>query len=286
MHRTILILLFFINFSSFALEIKGFKADKKVEYKKTAKSALKLHMFFPKDYDPKKDSRPAIVFFFGGGWSGGSPSQFYPFSKHLADKGIIAIAAEYRTKKSHGTNPDTCIKDGKSAIRWVRAHAKEYGIDPKRLAAGGGSAGGHVAAATGTATSITEKGEDGNISSWPNALVLFNPVLDNGPKGYGHSRVKEYWQSFSPMHNIDKNIPPSIFFLGTKDTLIPVKTGEKWNQLVKAQGQKSELHLWDGQTHGFFNHGKTKGANGGKVYNEILAKMDAFLIKIGFLQKD
>ena len=285
MFRIFFVLLFFISYSSFALTVKGFKADKVVEYKKTAKSPLHLHMFFPKDYNPKKDSRPAIVFFFGGGWSGGSPSQFYPFSKHLASQGIVAIAAEYRTKKSHGTNPDSCIKDGKSAIRWIRAHAKEYGVDPKRIAAGGGSAGGHVAAATGTTTTIVEKGEDSSISSWPNALVLFNPVLDNGPKGYGHSRVKDYWQDFSPMHNMDKNVPPSIFFLGTKDNLIPVETGEKWNQLVKAQGQKSELHLWEGQPHGFFNYGKTKGPNGGKVYNEILNKMAAFLKEINFIKK-
>ena len=241
-----------------------------------------MNIFLPEGHKAS-DKRPAIVFFFGGGWNGGSPSQFYPFCEHLAKKGMVAMSAEYRIKSKHKTNPDACVKDGKSAVRWVRANAAKYGIDPNRIAAGGGSAGGHVAATTGTATKIVEAGEDTTVSSWPNALVLCNPVLDNGPSGYGHSRVKDYWKDFSPMHNVTKDTPPSIFFLGSKDKLIPVATGEKWKKLVADQGKKSELHVWEGQPHGFFNHGKTKGPNGGPVFNEILTKMDAFLKAIGFL---
>ncbi len=284
--KTILITLcasFLFN-SVYALDIKGFKPDKSIEYKKIGKVSLKLQMFFPEGYNPKTDSRPAIVFFFGGGWNGGSPSQFYPFSRHLANKGMVAISAEYRTKSKNKTNPDSCVKDGKSAIRWVRAHAKEYGIDPNRIAAGGGSAGGHVAATTGTATTMIEDGEDTSVSSWPNALVLFNPVLDNGPTGYGHARVKAYWKGFSPMHNITDKTPPSIFFLGSKDALIPVATGEKWDKSLKEKNIKSELHVWEGQKHGFFNHGKSPGKDGGKVYIEIVEKMDAFLKANGFLK--
>jgi len=84
------------------------------------------------------------------------------------------------------------VKDAKSAVRWIRKNALTYNIDPERIAAGGGSAGGHIAAATGTSTAFEEDGEDKSISSWPNLLVLFNPVIDNGPDGYGHSRVKGY----------------------------------------------------------------------------------------------
>ena len=270
----LLICLLFSTFTLSALEIKGFKPDESVVFKKAEKGDLKLHFFYPEGFkknDGKK--RPAIVFFFGGGWSGGSPSQFYPFCKHLASKGMVAVSAQYRTKKSHGVDPRECIKDGKSAVRWLRANAAVYGIDPNMLAAGGGSAGGHVAASTGTKTAFEEEGEDKSISSWPNLLVLCNPVVDNGKAGYGYDRVKAYWKEFSPMHNITKETPPSIFFLGSKDKLIPVSTGEVWRDKVKEQGKASELHVWEGATHGFFNLSK----EGGKYYKEIIVKMDAFL---------
>lgn len=264
-----------------ALEIKGFKPDESVDYKKTDKGQLKLHYFLPKGHqknDGKK--RPAIVFFFGGGWNGGSPSQFYPFCRHLADQGMVAVSAQYRTKKSHGVIPSECVKDGKSAIRWVRANAAKYGINPDKIAAGGGSAGGHVAACTATSTKFEEDSEDKSISSWPNLLVLCNPVLDNGKNGYGFERVKDYWQHFSPMHNVTKETPPSIFFLGSKDKLIPVSTGEAWDAKIKGIGKMSELHVWKGATHGFFNLNK----EGGKYYKEILVKMDAFLKANGYLK--
>jgi acetyl esterase/lipase len=255
-----------------ALDVKGFKPDAIVEYKKTEKKPLSLHFFYPADYKKENSEKyPAIVFFFGGGWNSGSPSQFYPFCKHLADQGVVAISAEYRTAKSHGTTPKECVMDAKSAVRWIRKNAKEYNINPDRIAAGGGSAGGHIAAATGTATSFEEESEDKSISSRPNLLVLFNPVVDNGPGGYGHSRVKGYFKEISPLHNITKETPNSIFFLGSKDNLIPVKTGEDWDKKIKAVGKKSELHIWDGQGHSFFNY-KNKA-----IYDEIIVKMDAFL---------
>ena len=178
-----------------ALEIEGFPPDKKVVYKKADGVELQLHIFNPPGHK-RTDKRPAIVFFFGGGWSSGSPSQFYPHCRYLADRGMVAISADYRVKKRNGTSPAECVKDGKSAVRWIRQHADELGIDSELLAAGGGSAGGHVAAAIGATTGFNEEGEDQGISCMPNALVLFNPVFDNGPNGYGHDRVKDYWQEF------------------------------------------------------------------------------------------
>jgi len=277
----VLLLSLFLSYSLSALEIKGFKPDESVVYKKVEKGDLKLHFFYPEGFkknDGKK--RPAIVFFFGGGWNGGSPSQFYPFCKHLASKGMVAVSAQYRTKKSHGVDPRECIKDGKSAVRWLRANAAVYGIDPDKLAAGGGSAGGHVAASTATKTVFEEEGEDKSVSSWPNLLVLCNPVIDNSQKGYGYDRVKAYWKEFSPLHNITKETPASIFFLGSKDNLIPVATGEAWRDKVKEQGKVSELHVWEGATHGFFNLNKA----GGKYYKEIIVKMDAFLKLNGYIK--
>lgn len=254
------------------------KPDKQVVYKKTPQCELKLHIFNPKGHKAG-DSTPCIVFFFGGGWNGGSPSQFYPHCKYLASRGMVAMAAEYRVKSRNNTTPKECVKDGKSAVRWIRANAKELGIDPDKVAAGGGSAGGHVAAATGNTTAFEEESEDKSISSVPNALVLFNPVYDNGPGGWGHSRVKDYWKDISPIHNLGPKSPPTIVFLGSKDKLVPVSTAEKYRDTMKKHGVRSELFVYEGQPHGFFNAGK----DGGKWFYKTVLEADKFLASLGYL---
>lgn len=270
------------------LEIKGFKPDQRIAYKETTTQSgdpvtLHLNVFEPDDHQAS-DQRPAIVFFFGGGWVGGSPSQFYPHCQHLAERGMVAISAEYRTKSGHGTDPRACVLDGKSAIRYIRQHAKSLGIDPDRIAAGGGSAGGHVAAATGTLTQFDEPGEDADISSKPNALVLYNPVFDNGPDGYGHQRVKAYWKDFSPMHNIDSSTPPTIVFLGTKDHHIPVATAKKYQSLMKKAERRCVLHLYENQPHGFFNYGKSSKKRDSPDHYQITTKhLDSFLSSLGWI---
>jgi acetyl esterase len=237
---------------------------------------LHLHIFTPND-TPEKTNRPAIVFFFGGGWMGGTPSQFYPQCRHLAQRGMVAISAEYRTARPHGTTPAECVKDGKSALRYVRANAKSLGIDPLRIAAGGGSAGGHVAAAIATLEGFNDPEDDSTVSAKPDALVLFNPVFDNGPTGYGHDRVKAYWQSFSPLHNLSAQTPPAVVFLGTKDNLIPTTTAEAFRDTMKKLGVRSELFLYEGQPHGFFN------AKNPEYYEKTLAEADRFLTSLGYL---
>ncbi len=255
------------------------KPDEERVYKKVGDVELKLHLFKPESHQAS-DKRPAIVFFFGGGWNSGTPGQFYPHCEHLAKRGMVAISAEYRVKSRHKTTPLECVKDGVSALRWVRTHATELGIDPSRIAAGGGSAGGHVAAATGTTRGVVEEGEDETVSAKPDALVLFNPVYDNGPDGYGHGRVKAYWKKISPMHNLNKATPPTIVFLGTKDSLIPVKTAENYRDLMLDAGVRSELFLYEGQPHGFFNQSRSP-----ENYQKTVKQMDEFLISLGFLEK-
>ncbi|MDA1017493.1 MAG: alpha/beta hydrolase fold domain-containing protein [Planctomycetota bacterium] len=247
-------------------------------YKKVGDVVLKLHVFEPKDFK-QSDRRAAIVFFFGGGWNGGSPSQFYEHSAYLASRGMVAMCAEYRVKSRNDTTPFECVKDGKSAVRFIRAHADEMGIDADKLAAGGGSAGGHVAAATATVPGLDEDGEDKSVSSQPNALCLFNPVYDNGPKGYGYTRVKDRYKEISPMHNIRKGMSPAIVFLGTKDSLIPVATGEEFQKRMRDVGSQSELFLYKDQPHGFFNFGRS----GGTYYHQTVTEMDRFLAKLGYI---
>ena len=168
---------------AYPLEVKGFEPDRTVQYKRVGETDLTLDVFLPPGHK-SSDRRPAIVFFFGGGWNGGSPSQFYPHCQYLASRGMVAMSAEYRVKSRHETTPRECVKDGKSALRWIRRHAAELGIDPDKVAAGGGSAGGHVAAATATTKGFNEAGEDLSVSCRPNVLVLFNPVYLNGPTVY------------------------------------------------------------------------------------------------------
>jgi acetyl esterase/lipase len=248
-------------------------------YKTVGDVELKMHIFEPDNHKPT-DRRPAIVFFFGGGWTGGSPGQFFPHCQYLASRGMIAMSAEYRVKGRHGTPPSECVKDGKSAMRWIRRNAADLGVDPDKVAAGGGSAGGHVAAAIATAKGFDEQGEDTSVAAVPNALVLFNPVYDNGPDGYGHSRVTDYWKEFSPAHNIRKGMPPAIVFLGTQDKLIPTATAEKFKTDMEAVGSRSELLLFEGEGHGFFNFGR----GGNTSYTKTVIAMDRFLASLGFLQ--
>jgi len=268
---------------------KGSKADlpqpvQRLLFKTTAdakgnKVELHLDVFLPEGHKAT-DKRPAIVFFFGGGWVGGSPSQFYSQAAYLASRGMVALAAEYRVGKTHGTTPKECVADGKSAIRYVRSHAAELGIDPDRLAAGGGSAGGHVAAATATVTAFDEPGEDTATSAVPNALVLFNPVYDNGPEGYGYDRVKDYWRQISPLQNIRKGMPPAIVWLGTQDKLIPVATAKAFQAEMQRLGSRSDLLLYEGEGHGFFNSGRGSSEN----YAKTVREMDAFLTSLGWLK--
>lgn len=257
------------------IDITGTTAE---VYKKASGDDLWIYRFDPEGHDPAKDQRPAVVFFFGGGWNGGTPNQFVPHSQYLASRGMIAFVADYRVKSRQNATPNQCVADGKSAIRWVRKNAARLGIDPTKVLAGGGSAGGHVAAATGMCDALEDAGEDLSISSKPVALLLFNPVYDNGPEGYGHSRVTEWFPAISPAHNITKDDPPTIVFLGSKDKLIPVSTGEKYRDDMQKLGIKSELHVYQGEPHGFFNRGKK-----GDHFSDTLVKTDKFLVDLGYL---
>ncbi len=216
------------------------KPDKTLEYKTvTGKDGLpynlKLQVFLPEGWRAE-DKRPSAVFFHGGGWRGGGPDHYYPQSRYAALRGMVAISVEYRTINRFGTTPRECVKDGKSAMRWVKEHANELGIDPERIVAGGGSAGGHIAAAMALVSGFNEKGEDTSVSCIPKALLLFNPVFDNGPDGFGHNLVKPYWKEISPIDHIDDQTPPTMVLLGTEDTYIPVETAKRFERQMKEKG--------------------------------------------------
>jgi len=250
------------------------KPDRIIPYKEINGTSLYLHIFNP-EMHKNSDKTPAIIFFFGGSWLTGTPRQFYPQCEYLSKKGMVCISAEYRVKSRHGTSPQECVKDAKSAIRWVREHAKTLGIDPDKLAAGGASAGGQMAAAAGVVSGFEEENEDKDISSKPNALVLYNPVFDNGPEGYGYERVKAYWKAFSPIHNINENAPPTVIFLGTDDHYIPVETAKRYQSLMQKHHIRCDLHLYEHQKHAFFNKAR---------FHETITETEKFLRSLGYIQ--
>lgn len=256
----------------------GYKPDKKIIFSKPAEGKpLKLDVFLPKKHQAS-EKRGCVILFFGGGWSSGDPSQFYGYSKYFASRGLVAISAQYRTMKSHKAKPRQCVEDGKEAIRYVRAHAEELGIDPDKIIVGGGSAGGHVAAATAMCPKIDALPES-EISCVANAVMLFNPVYDNGPEGYGYERVKGYWKDISPMHNIRAGQPPVIVFFGESDTHISVKQINTFQQKMEEAGNDSQTHIFAKAEHGFFHISK----GGRKMFENVLKKADAFLVQNEFL---
>jgi len=226
---------------------------------------------------------PAIVFFFGGGWISGTPSQFVHQAEYFAARGMTAILVDYRTFDSAGTPPTISVADAKSTMRYIRGHAAELGIDSKRIVAAGGSAGGHLAAACAYITSFDDPHDDTKVSSAPDALVLLNPVIDNSENGYGYDRVQAYWRDFSPMHNITPaNIRPTIFMVGDRDRLIPVATAEEYQRICTEAGGRCDLKIYPGGEHGFFNYDNRK-PTGPDFYSLTLQDADDFLVSLGYI---
>lgn len=269
--------LLFLLFPACNVLAQSFKPDTLVVYKEVDGVELKMHVFMP-DTPPQNAS--ALVFYFGGGWNGGSPAQFYPHSRHFAKLGMVVFGVEYRIKNTHETTPFESIADAMSSMRWVRANAEEYGIDPDGIVASGGSAGGHLAAATGMVDAYDSPDENLSISRIPNALVLFNPVIDNGPTGYGYERIGEAYTEFSPFHNVDDTTPAMTIFLGTDDRLIPVETMVEFQSAIQSKGGRCDVHLYGGQPHGFFNYREGKNP----YYDETVASMEEFLRSEGLLE--
>ncbi|WP_236980429.1 alpha/beta hydrolase [Membranihabitans maritimus] len=246
-------------------------------YKKFDTTELSMDIYLPEDY---KDGNnyPAMVFFFGGGWHGGNVNHFQPHAEYFSSRGIVCFAADYRVKSRQGTSPFESLKDAKSAIRYVRENAKEYKIDPSRIIASGGSAGGHLAAATAFVEKYNEEGDNMAISCVPNVLVLFNPVIDNGPGGYGYERIGDDYKAFSPLHNIREGAPPTILFLGTKDKLIPVETVKYYKKVMERVGSRCDLFLYQNEPHGFFNYSHPDN------YISTVREADKFLNSLGYLE--
>jgi len=258
-------------------------------YKTVGDVDLQAYIFEPSKHR-QGDNSAAIVFFFGGGWRQGSPNQFQPHAAYLASRGMVAIVADYRVSARHGVKAVECVRDAKSAIRWTRENAERLGIDPDRIVAAGGSAGGHLAACTGLIGDFDEGSEDTTISSVPNAMVLFNPALVLAPIDdipFGAERVASLTNRMgvdparlSPYHHIVKGAPPTIIFHGREDTTVPFATAQAFTEAMEDAGNRCVLIAYDNQGHGFFNYGR----NENEMFRATTSEMHNFLQGLGYVQ--
>ena len=266
------LLFLLLSYISFSQNDKVFIKPEKVLYKSTKQGDLNLYFYRPLDFDKSKTYN-CIIFFHGGGWNSGDYKQFERQSMYFASRGMIAISAEYRIKNKHGTTPIQAMEDAKSAIRFLRLNAKSFFINPNRIAAAGGSAGGHLAAVTANIDLFDNVNEDLGISSKPNLLVLYNPVIDFGSR-------KWLWidnpSDASPVHNISKGSPPTIILTGTKDKIVPVETIMNYKKIMESVGSRCDVILYDGAEHSFFNRGED--------FIDTVLKSDIFLKSNWYLE--
>ena len=248
---------------------------KTMTYKTIGDRELKIHIHYPPGWKAS-DTRPAIIFFFGGGWTSGTVGQFEPQAEYFAGRGLVAARADYRVKSRDGVTPDKCVEDARSAVRWMRRNAKELGIDPQKLIASGGSAGGHLAACMMIRNSVEAAGDDLSISTIPQAMVLFNPVLN-----FDHEQMigringdKQLARKISPTLHLDKNSPPALILFGTADRLKVF--GDQYWEKAEALGVRADKYLAEGQGHGFFNRSPWT--------ERTLIAADKFLASLGFLK--
>jgi acetyl esterase/lipase len=249
-----------------------------VVYKRVDGAELTLSVFQPAA--AARRPAPAIVYFFGGGWHLGTPIQFYGECARLAGRGMVAISADYRIDATSHSTPFDSVADAKSAIRWVRAHAGELGIDPHRIAAAGASAGGHLAAVTAFVPGFDDPADDAAVSSRPDALVLLYPVLDTSVERYA-SRMANRGTEISPLSHVSAPVPPMVLFVGDEDPVVPMSTVERFRARVAEAGGECRLFVYPHTGHPLWSY--RAGEN--DVSRDVAAKTAAFFEELGWIDR-
>ena len=218
------------------------------------------------DVDRPDDARilPAVLMVHGGGWTGGSKEAMRPLARALAARGWVVVSTSYRLA---GQAPyPAALHDVKAAVRWLRAHASEFGVDPQRVGAVGGSAGGHlVGLVATTADRVVEEanGPWAGPSARLDAAVLMGAGVDQlaraleAPKpipsqlvffGGPVSERREIYREASPMHQLTAACPPLLFLDGEKDD--PGARYVTMRQRMDELGVAHELAVVEGCAHG------------------------------------
>lgn len=161
-------------------------------------------------------------------------------------------------------------------MRFIRTHADSLGIGPDKLIVSGGSAGGHVAVGTALFDGVDEPGESTEISATPNALVLLFPVIDTSKAGYGNAKIGKRWRELSPVHQVQGDVPPTLIFHGTGDTVTPFAGAEAFRDAMHKAGNRCELEVHEGGKHGYLMSDR-------KLYLDTLKKSEQFLATMDLL---
>lgn len=236
----------------------------------------------------ERENNTAIVFFHGGGWAYGTPAEFFSTCERYAKMGIITFSVDYRLSIENGVTPHKtispieCVMDARSAMRWVRANAAKFHIDPGKIVTAGQSAGGHLALSTAMIDEYNEKSDDLMISCRPDAILLFSACV-NTVEGWCDrllaDRRTKIW-SISPAHNVKSGLPPMIEFHGIDDEQVPKWTVQFFAGDMKTVGNYFEQHMYEGRKH-YLGEGNPKYS---RYYDdEILKLTDDFLRKLKLL---
>jgi len=270
-----------------------------VIFKQTKDSTLKI--YYSKPADAKKGKKyPAIIWIHGGGWTSGTASSFFPHAKYFANRNAVGFSIEYRLIKFNGTGLAECLEDCKSAIRFIRAHAKELNIDPDQIIVLGDSAGGHLAGCLGTIDGFDDPADDLSVSAKPNAMVLYNPCVDmtvyplvknvlsnqiKNIKALDSASIKpEDWQlarTFSPINAVKSGQPHCLIMHGLNDKVIPCEQSVRFTEAMKKAGNNSKILLLPNTRHAFVVPKYT--ATEEQVVNAI-TEGDKYLTSLGYLK--
>ena len=262
--------IFLLHTAVWALPPNSREPDTQWVYKTVSGKDLKMDVFLPAGYQDAEVSYPVMVIFHGGSWTVGETNLHWPDGNFWAKRGMIAVSVDYRLRHRDKVKvPLECVKDAKSAIRYLRANAKELKIDPSRVVAKGDSAGGQLAAATATLTDPKTNDDcfDLSISCVPQAVILTCPWFKTSP-------------DMCPPKHLREGLPPFLTFAGGADHAIPVSEMEEFHQALKAKGIPSELYIGNKGKHGF--------CNGRNPYNRFfywsINLADQFLVKHDILE--
>ena len=228
------------------------KVERDIVYAKQGDREVKLDLYLPKR--PASGKIPCIVVIHGGGWRSGDKTRFAAIAGALAEQGFAAACIGYRLLPE--VEFPAPVLDCKAAVRWVRANAAKHGIDPDRLGAIGGSAGGHLVAMLGTSDGIARlEGDGGNagVSSRVQAVVAMATPADMTRMGERIKMDAELAKLISPVTHVTRNSAPMLLLHGTKDGLVPMAQSELLLEKYQKAGARADLVKIEGGAHAFWN---------------------------------
>ena len=241
--------------------IENVSVESNLVYGKGGERDLKLTLYYPIEGE---GPYPAIVFIHGGGWRAGHPGHFARQAMYLTANGYVCACIEYRLS-TEAIFP-AAIEDSKCAIRWMRGYAaKQYRVDPERIAVGGGSAGGHLALLAGTSGGVQElEGTGGwrEFSSRVQLVIAYNPACEFIGKtnaavtaflGGTYEEAPERYHQATPETYLDGSDPPMLLLHGTEDKIVPYRESVDFVAALKALGLEAQLYTEEGAGHGWFN---------------------------------